>query len=644
MPGIDLIMRKLLSVVSFENLLWRYIFFLILFLLVVVALPAQQDSSYALPLVTIKDAPGSQTGFSQWKSDSLPQAGVLSMAERLLWEMPVALRANAPGTLATVSARGAGPSRTAVLWQGLNLQSPMNGVVDIALLPLWPQDRVEIQYGGQSAAQSTGAMGGAIQLIPGFLTDSSGVKAQIGLTAGSFHRWDAHATLGMSSKCLRSSLRASWRQADNDFPYRNTALIGAPESRQVYNAAENFDLQQYNTLKIKDKNTLETALWIQRAFREIPPTMTEAPSFSWQNDRSIRAVATWVNQPNTQTRWLHRLAWQEEYIAFNFIGDIDSSRSQTASFGSEFWTSPIKQLSIRTNITAWYQRAQADGYADSSQWFQQKRLAAFGQAEYRWQQVRLSAQLRQEWAEKQGAPFTWTLGGQWDISKRLFLKIHLSRNFKLPTFNDRFWRHLGNPDLNPETGYSSDAGMHWANKNWSAELTLFQLLLDDWILWQPGADGLFRPGNLRQVWSRGLEFSGHWNFNFFKSNWKIKGRYQFVRATNTAVYSGSTTALGKLLPYTPQHTASALLRWEKGPLSATYLHQWTGARFTNADNAGSLPLFHTGNLIFQYALSWAGQQIALNATLENCWNSAYQIIEYRPMPGRSWRFGLLWGF
>jgi len=113
------------------------------------------DTTRLLPALVIKDTPSNSTGYGNWQSDSLPVMDVLSLADRLQWESPVAVRANAPGALSTVSSRGAGPARTAVVWEGVNLQSTMNGVVDVSLLPVWPEDRIEIQYGGQSAAQNT---------------------------------------------------------------------------------------------------------------------------------------------------------------------------------------------------------------------------------------------------------------------------------------------------------------------------------------------------------------------------------------------------------------------------------------------------------------------------------------------------------
>jgi len=605
---------------------------------------AQTDTAgHALPMVLVVEAPSTRTGFTVWSADTLPYAGALSLADRLLWEMPLGLRINAPGTLATVSARGAGPSRTAVFWQGLNLQSPMNGVVDVSLVPVWPDDRVEIQYGGQSAAQSTGATGGAVYIRPAVPEHASGWQAQAALGLGSFGRRDAQVSVRHAGTRGYALFRASGARAQNDFPFQNTALIGAPLVRQVNNFGEKFDLQQFNRLVVNEKNTLETAVWYQQAFREIPPAMTEAPLETWQRDRALRAVVTWTTRAGDRAQWQHRAAWLDEYLAFYRTGDTDTSRSRTLLLGSEYVAAPTSRISLRANLNGWRQQAQADGYADSTAWFSQMRLAGAISAEYRLRSLRLNAQLRQEWAEGQGAPFTWTLGGQWATNANLTLRGQVSRTFNLPTFNDRFWLHLGDPNLRPESGYSADAGMVWKRGSVVLEASVFHLLLDDWILWQPGSDGLFRPGNLRQVWSRGVEISAQKELDFWRSRWRLSGRYQYVRATNTAVYDAGAGVLHKLLPYTPEHTTSAGLTWMYGAWSAAYLHQWTGPRFSNADNSQELDGFFTGNLLVQYTAKFGDHRLSLNFRMENCWDAPFQVIAFRPMPGRAWRVGVEWG-
>ena len=600
-------------------------------------LPAQEDSIPVLPEVLVKG----QAGIQRWRIDSLPLSGGLSLADRLLWESAFSVRSTGPGVLSTLSVRGAGPSRTGVFWQGINLQSPMNGVADLSLISLWPDDRVERLPGGQSALLSTGTMAGCVQISTGALSAAvRGWDLYAGGGVGSFSHCDGRLSLGYSGANFQTLSRVNWQRAANDFPFRNTALLGMPTAKQVYNNGEKLDFQQFNRIKINSKNLLETALWRQHAFREIPPSMTEARSEKWQRDRSTRATVTWAREPGNQSYWQHRLTWLDEQIAFCQNGATDSSHSITFLAASEYFTVIGRRVTLKSGLTVSQQMARADGYSDSLNWFLQRRMAGAVTAEYQTGPVRLSLGARQELVEGESEdPFSWVLGGQCDLWKAVTARAHLSRNFNLPTFNDRFWRNLGNPDLLPETGYSADAGLQWKPGAVQLELTAFHLLLDNWILWQPGPDGLFRPGNLRRVWSRGLEFSAAYQWHYRAGRFRLKGHCQFSTTTNTAIYDGAAEALNKQLPYTPKQQAGISVSWARKTWSAAYLHQWTGRRFTNSDNTGRLPGFQTANFLLQYDLSGA-HTVSFRFRLENCWNAAYQIIEYRPMPGRSWHFGV----
>ncbi|MEO6037937.1 MAG: TonB-dependent receptor, partial [Saprospiraceae bacterium] len=219
---------------------------------------------------------------------------------------------------------------------------------------------------------------------------------------------------------------------------------------------------------------------------------------------------------------------------------------------------------------------------------------------------------------------------------------HLSRNFNLPTFNDRFWLALGQPELRPEKGYSADAGWTFQRKKFQLELTGFQLLIDDWILWQPGDDGQFRPANLRKVWSRGAEAAGQLQAGLGRWHFKLSARGQRSATTNVAVYGGAQGVKDKHLPYTPRQLGSVALQLRRGGFSAGYLHQFTGRRYATGDNVDILPGFQTGQLLLRqtWSLGRRSTRISVDLRIENVWNTPYQILAYRPMPGRSGRIGL----
>ena len=602
-----------------------------------------------LPGVSIREVRFERTGYRVWKADSLPGGAVGTLSERLLWENNLDVRANAPGTLATLSVRGAGPNRTPVFWNGLNLQSPMNGVMDAALVTIWPGDQLEIHYGGQSAAQSSGAMGGSVLLEQGGQSFNEGYSGFLSGEAGRFGRLAGSAGLGYSGKKLVSMIRVATLQAENNFTFSQKGLDGKfYPVQQVNNFVSKTDLQQFNQLKINDKNSLKTSFWFQNAFREIPPATTEVPRETWQRDRAHRALAIWENAPNTRVLWTTRAAWLDDFLAFHLAGDTDSSRSKQIILSTERSVKRNKNFAWRSGFSTIQQWAKVDGYADTTQWFGQTRLSGFGMGEWQTKNARFSALIRQEWVQEQAAPFTGTLSGQLGLGRVGEAKFHISRNFNLPTFNDRFWKNLGRLDLRPEKGHSADLSWIWSQPRYLIEITGFHLILDDWILWQPDATGLFRPDNLRKVWSRGVELSGKWKLLETDatsgpdagSKWNVTlgARVQFSKTTHVAVYGGSESVLGKQLAYTPRASGGLSLQLSRGMFSAAYLQQFTGTRFDN--NGSPVEDFQVGNLLASCTLFQ--QRFTLSFRLENIWNTQYEIIRYRPMPGRSWSLGMLY--
>ena len=76
----------------------------------------------------------------------------------------------ARGQLASINLRGLGASRTAVLWQGIPLNSFTNGQVDLNLISSAGASRIALNKGAASALYGNGAIGGSINFtsIPSF--------------------------------------------------------------------------------------------------------------------------------------------------------------------------------------------------------------------------------------------------------------------------------------------------------------------------------------------------------------------------------------------------------------------------------------------------------------------------------------------
>jgi vitamin B12 transporter len=92
---------------------------------------------------------------------------VRSVAEMLLLAPGVSIHAlGGPGQAATLSLRGASADQSVVLLDGIPLQGPGGGAVDLSSLPATLLERMVVSRGVLGAQFGAGALGGAVELIP----------------------------------------------------------------------------------------------------------------------------------------------------------------------------------------------------------------------------------------------------------------------------------------------------------------------------------------------------------------------------------------------------------------------------------------------------------------------------------------------
>ncbi|MEL6718809.1 MAG: Plug domain-containing protein, partial [Bacteroidota bacterium] len=100
----------------------------------------------------------------KWSTQELNLSAVSNVADLLQQESNTFIKSYGLGSLATSSIRGGSAGHTLVLWNGLPLQSPMLGLLDLSLLPLNAVEEVSLQKGGNTALWGSGAIGGTVGL------------------------------------------------------------------------------------------------------------------------------------------------------------------------------------------------------------------------------------------------------------------------------------------------------------------------------------------------------------------------------------------------------------------------------------------------------------------------------------------------
>jgi vitamin B12 transporter len=97
-------------------------------------------------------------------SDSLVNRNIRSLTDILKFNSFIYFKENGLGMVSSPSFRGTSASHTAVIWNGININSQLNGQVDFNAISANSYDNITVRSGGGSVLFGSGAIGGSIHL------------------------------------------------------------------------------------------------------------------------------------------------------------------------------------------------------------------------------------------------------------------------------------------------------------------------------------------------------------------------------------------------------------------------------------------------------------------------------------------------
>jgi len=234
------------------------------------------------------------------------------------------------------------------------------------------------------------------------------------------------------------------------------------------------------------------------------------------------------------------------------------------------------------------------------------------------------------------------LGLNWQPleSESFRVKASAGRAFRMPTFNDRFWQPGGNPDLLPETGWTTDAGLVWSSSRTNAELTAFAATARDQIVWQPTPQGFYAPENLSKTRSLGLEAS-------LDRTW-ILTRNVFLETGAVATFTDArdrsdpaASSYNQQLRYVPKWTAKAWASTTLGTLRFDLGLQAVGRRYTTTDASQRLGPYLVLDGQVRYIRTFGAVRATFALAAENLTDLQYEVIQSYVMPPRHLRVRLI---
>lgn len=638
----------------------RTVVFGVLFALHFIGNAQKQDSVLQLQEVIIEQSRLGSYAISKYtlKVDSLTLqlANAGSLADLLRKFGYGHLRSYGPGGLATASFRGTGSSHTAVLWNGINLSSPLSGQLDLSQVPVSFVDDASLQTGGVASLYGNGSIGGTIHLN-NTARFNDGLKLNALVTAGSFDGYYQGFGASWSAKKFISSTKFFVNNAKNDFVFLNKNIFPAKEETREHSAFHQKGFLQQNYWQPNSKHLLTLKFWYQDNTYEVPnPSSVSRKAEAMEQNTFYRAAAGW--HFNHQ---FFDLNYQGAFIKHDLdYTDPSASINSKNTFNTiinsmEVNFLVLKSISMTSGINYTWEQGLVDAFGGDAP--QRNRIALFSAAKWiPFTKLELALAVREELVDGSSTPVAPSFTIKWKPAKGIEVFESTSRNYRIPTFNDLYWKGAGgqgNTDLKPELSFSNELGFSYfspistSKSSLSFKAAAFSNSVNDWILWSPVTPSIWSPQNVKKVWSRGIETQASARSVISKVAVELSAQYTFTRSTNDEIYENSNSnELNKQLMLTPMQEGSITGRalWKGYSLSA--IASYTGKQYTDGDNNefNAMEAYAVTSLWIHKSVSLKSTSVILMGEVNNIFNTDYQSRPGYPMPGRNYKLGVTFNF
>lgn len=232
----------------------------------------------------------------------------------------------------------------------------------------------------------------------------------------------------------------------------------------------------------------------------------------------------------------------------------------------------------------------------------------------------------------------------------LRLRASYKKIFRVPTFSDMYYIRMGNKNLKPEYATQYNAGITWTGRI-SETFEFISLSVDgyknkvkDKIVAFPTAN-IFKMRNFGEVDMKGLDVNMNSDISINKDlSVNLSGNYSYQKFID--VTSEDAKNYKHQIPYTPRHYGSGAITLENPWVDIAYTVLISGKRYALDQNIpdNEIEAYTDHTISFNKTISFNSNSLRMQFNLVNLAGKNYQIIQYYPMPGRSFTFSANYSF
>ena len=486
------------------------------------------------------------------------------------------------GALATPAFRGTSSSHTNVLWNGIPINSIANGLVDFSAINMLNNHQIVSVSSGNSSSFGSGSIGGSIHFNAA-LDEVKKNKIIFTRKIGSFGL--SSNTLNIYASKNKISFFGSFSSINdkNNFKFKNTSFMGNPYQINDY-GGKNINESNFNVkYQINKKQSLLANYWYNYSDREVPQNLSTSISDAKQYDRNNRLLITLINNFNAFKLKLKQAYLNENFRYTELSKGIDSryiAESLISDLNFQYNTNnKLFTLGSSLNLNS----IENNNYLEQNTC--ENQIALFGAVDFIFNSFKINSSLRKEWENNYNVPLLPSLSSEFYLNKQNKIKIKYSKNFRAPSFNDRYWissSSIGNENLKSESSDNYEFGYNHINKNYNLDISCYSLNVYDWIAWIEN-NGIWSPENLKEVWSRGIE--SKFKIKYRKST--IQLNYSFTKTTTESSFNMNDISIGQQLRYVPLHKGNIVVSYKHKELRYYLNSAYTGEVITSYGSSNS---------------------------------------------------------
>ena len=590
---------------------------------------AQQDSIIKLNEVLISDAQLTKFFNSQSVSklnDSVISKNKASLTSLLNFNSVIYFKENGLGMVSSPSFRGTTAQQTAVIWNGININSTLNGQTDFNTISTKDFNTISVRAGGGSSVYGSSAIGGSIHLNND-LSFKNQFKNELQASYGSFNTANINYRMKVADEKFSTQISISRNSSDNDYEYLDTNLKN--ENGQFFNTSLNVNF----AYKIDYKNVIKVYGYLFDGERHFSGTLA-APSKSKYVDTNTRNLVEWVGSYNKFTSKLKTAFLSEKYKYFENAATSIFSTAEVKTFLAKYDLGYKVNSKLELNSIIDFTQNKGNG-EDIGKNTRNIGSGVLLLKHAPFKQFLYELSVRKELTDSYKSPVLYSVGTTFSPFSFYKLKVNGSRNFRIPTFNDLYWQGSGNLDLKPESSYQVEVGNEFKFKNTTFSVTGYYIKIQDLLRWSPGSGGNWTPNNVADVVTYGAEILMNTSKKFGKSQFDFNATYGYIISNDEQK--------NKQLIYVPYHKFTASLAYSYEKLTTHFQYLYNGKVFTSSDNFYSLDAYLVSNAGINYAFG-KKKFFQLGFDVLNVFNENYQSVSMRPMPGRNYTINLIFNF